>query len=822
MVEHVALETMPEGKAHPIPREVVLRTLSPRCRPLEGADDRPDIQLIAGGTIWVTAEASPLAEAVCSRLAKRGYHPKLIALDGAEIPAESESLCGLIILAPGSPDEATFIGGAFRVLRSAGPALERAAGRGGAALVTVARLDGAFGVNGLGWDASPVAGGLAGLAKTAAREWPLVHSKAIDLDPAFASAEPAATAIVDELLKSGPTEVGLSRHAKLALELAPFARTDDLDPRPKRLERGDLVVISGGARGITAEVAVALAASFRPRLLILGRSPAPGPEPAWLAGLHNEAEIKRALLARPGGSRAPQAIGEETRRLMVEREIRRNLARMSEAGSPVEYRSIDVRNRATVDAVIAQAQAHHGAIRGLIHGAGVLADRRIIDQTDAQFAAVFDTKVEGLAHLLAAIDPDELACLVVFSSSTARFGRTGQAAYAAANETLNKWAAQQALRLPDCRVISYNWGPWAGGMVNGSLKPLFEKEGLTLIPPAAGARLVVEHLESAGALPVEVVVLAEPTSAETVAAPVRPAAASGIAAGSKLETVFQRAVDLESLPVLASHVIDGHAVLPLALMMEWLAEGAAHRNPGLVVRGLDDVRLFKGVILKDRQRATVEIRAGRAVRDDGVFKVPVELGGTLPSGRDVAHARADVILAERHTTSAARLASQVMPPYPLTRDEVYQSILFHGPALQGIEQIDGCGERALAGWVSAAPAPSEWIDRPLRSRWLTDPLAIDSAFQLLVLWCSEQFRANSLPAAVGRYQQFRPAFPAASVRVVAEIRQASESRAVADVEFLDASGALIARLDAYECVIDRSLNQAFRRNRLVGRVGASS
>ena len=110
----------------------------------------------------------------------------------------------------------------------------------------------------------------------------------------------------------------------------------------------------------------------------------------------------------------------------------------------------------------------------------------------------------------------------------------------------------------------------------------------------------------------------------------------------------------------------------------------------------------------------------------------------------------------------------------------------------------------------------------MRSRWLTDPLAIDSAFQLLVLWCSEQFRANSLPAAVGRYQQFRPAFPAASVRVVAEIRQASESRAVADVEFLDASGELIARLDAYECVIDRSLNQAFRRNRLVGRVGASS
>ncbi|HKI20068.1 MAG TPA: polyketide synthase dehydratase domain-containing protein, partial [Isosphaeraceae bacterium] len=157
-------------------------------------------------------------------------------------------------------------------------------------------------------------------------------------------------------------------------------------------------------------------------------------------------------------------------------------------------------------------------------------------------------------------------------------------------------------------------------------------------------------------------------------------------------------------------------------------------------------------------------------------------------------------------------------PYPMSRDEVYQSVLFHGRALRGIEQIEGWGERSIAGWVSAAPAPSEWIDRPLRSTWLTDPLAIDCAFQLVVLWCSEQLRANSLPASIGGYRQFRRSFPADGVRVLAEIRHASDTRAVADVEFLDAHGELVARLDSYECVIDSSLNQAFRRNQLVHRV----
>ncbi len=167
----------------------------------------------------------------------------------------------------------------------------------------------------------------------------------------------------------------------------------------------------------------------------------------------------------------------------------------------------------------------------------------------------------------------------------------------------------------------------------------------------------------------------------------------------------------------------------------------------------------KGVILNEREPATVEVRVGKASGTDQGFIVPVELRGTLPNGRDVAHARADVVLADRHATAARRLVEQALVPYPMARDEIYQSVLFHGPALQGIEQIEGWGERAIAGWVSTSPAPSEWIERPLRNTWLTDPLAIDSAFQLVVLWCSEQLGANSLPVSIGGYRQFRRCMP---------------------------------------------------------------
>ena len=155
-------------------------------------------------------------------------------------------------------------------------------------------------------------------------------------------------------------------------------------------------------------------------------------------------------------------------------------------------------------------------------------------------------------------------------------------------------------------------------------------------------------IRGGGAGPVEVVVLAEPSGPIGYPSARETDTAVPPAAKHKLDTVFRRTVDLDSLPVLASHVIDGHAVLPMAIILEWLAEGAVHRNPGLVVCGLDNLRLFKGVIIGESEEAAVEIRVGKAVRRDGQFIVPAELKGTLANGREVAHARADVVLADRH------------------------------------------------------------------------------------------------------------------------------------------------------------------------------
>src|SRR5205807_2166970 len=145
-------------------------------------------------------------------------------------------------------------------------------------------------------------------------------------------------------------------------------------------------------------------------------------------------------------------------------------------------------------------------VTAVVHGAGVLADRRIEDLTGEQFDLVYSTKVDGLRNLLDLLAHEDLKALVLFSSTTARFGRTGQLAYAAANEVLNKTAQVEARRRSGCRVVALNWGPWDGGMVTAGLRKLFESEGVGLIPLSDGAAFMVQELNAAGRS-VEVVAL---------------------------------------------------------------------------------------------------------------------------------------------------------------------------------------------------------------------------------------------------------------------------------------------------------------------------
>jgi hypothetical protein len=134
--------------------------------------------------------------------------------------------------------------------------------------------------------------------------------------------------------------------------------------------------------------------------------------------------------------------------------------------------------------------------------------------------------------------------------------------------------------------------------------------------------------------------------------------------------------------------------------------------------------------------------------------------------------------------------------------------------LHGIRTVDGCDDTGIVATAKSNSAPSEWMARPLRSRWIAEPLAIDSAFQLLILWTLWKHDLGSLPTRFTSYRQYRADFPEDGVRIEVRIASQDSQRVVADIDWLDAAGDVVARMIGYECVLAGSLTEHFARNTL--------
>jgi acyl transferase domain-containing protein/acyl carrier protein/NAD(P)-dependent dehydrogenase (short-subunit alcohol dehydrogenase family) len=761
------------------------------------------ITLAQNGVIVVTDDGSSFSAELCSCLTSQGHGVILTkVLDILEL-LPMDQVAGLVLIAPADGTDDAFLKNGFQLLKQMAPGLKRASREGGALFATVSRLDGAFGCTQGSQLVDPLSGGLAGMSKTARHEWPEVACKAIDLG-IFPDQSAAAEAVASELFLNGPIEVGLSAERRISLTLQDLPELTAAATPP--VQPGELVVITGGGRGVTAAAAVAMAKAWQPLLVLLGRSPLPEQEPDWLQGITDEAAIKRAILTHSKEKLHPREIEERYQATIAGRELRETMAQIQAVGGRSLYCSVDIRDSQAVAELLADLRKQHGQIRGLVHGAGVLADRLIVDKTREQFNQVYSTKVAGLRSLLDATRSDDLRFIALFGSTTGRLGRSGQVDYAVANEVLNKLAQAEARCRVNCRSLCLNWGPWDGGMVTPALKKVFAAEGIGLIPLEAGADLLVQEIAAATG-PVEVTVLAGVKgTALSIDAP-KPAV--------PLKEALRLTLNVDDFPFISSHVIDNKAVLPMAMIVEWLAHAALHGNPGFRFHGFNDLRICKGVIIDRSTPCSLQLMAGKAKRQDAFYTVPVELISSLGEGRSQLHARAEIVLANKLPEGIRTIKELPSSPYNQSSAVYDQPYLFHGPDLHGIEQVIGCSDKGIAALVKAAPQPGNWIKQPLRSNWLTDPLVVDSAFQMMILWSFERFGAGSLPSFAGRYRQFHETFPKDGAQVVIRVTSQQSHSATADVEFLErANGKLIARLEGYECVIDASLQQAFQRNQL--------
>lgn len=416
--EQASLEQVPPPR--PLARAVSVMVAAPL----------PGMELagLRDGPVLVTDEGTGVARRLVDRLGERGVRAAVVTeallADAADV-ADAEG--GGVVLLTGlrpvtSAEAATSVN--REIFGAARSVARQLAGRGGV-FVTVQDTGGDFGLGG-GQGERAWLGGAAGLARSAAKEWPDAQVKAVDCERGDRDADALAEVLATELLRGGSSgDIGLRADGTrwaLRDKDAPAGPVQATAEHAGPLSPDSVIVATGGARGVTAVTLRALAEAHLPSIVLLGRTELTD-EPAGLAEATDERQLKGLLAAqarRQGGTvPSPAELAGAAARVLAVREIRATLDAIEATGSRVRYLSVDTRDRQALHRALDTAREEFGPISGIVHGAGVLADSRLADKTDAQFADVFDTKVEGLRALLAATadDPLDLVCVLLRGGS---------------------------------------------------------------------------------------------------------------------------------------------------------------------------------------------------------------------------------------------------------------------------------------------------------------------------------------------------------------------------------------------------------------------
>ncbi|QSX31051.1 acyltransferase domain-containing protein [Shewanella cyperi] len=644
------------------------------------------------------------------------------------------------------------------------------------AFISVARMDGKLGTDST---AELEQAALFGLTKTLAHEWPGVHCRALDLHPALDAAH-LADAVLDALygLDDEPLEWGLCQEGRFTLQEGETIPASA--PQVMSLDGTDKILVTGGAKGVTLDCALALAKDTGAHFILAGRSKALALSefPAWAKGLAADelkaAAIKDMLAA--GKRPLPKEIDAQIQPLASALEIQAALQAFEAVGASAEYLSLDVTSAADIAAKLGPIQAL-APITGLVHGAGVLADKLIGDKTLDELNRVQGTKVDGLKALLQVLSADSLKLVALFSSAAGFYGNSGQSDYAMANEILNKAAYSLGRQLPKARVVSFDWGPWDGGMVTAALKKMFVDRGVYVIPRDAGAALFARAIV-AGQNP-QLLIGSSMQGAGGEQALKKPE-------GPDSAITLNRKLSTQSLDLINDHRIGGNCVWPTVCALEWMASAAARIYGGQWQ--ITDYKLLKGLVF-DTDEKLLQLSLSpegdtlnARIEADGKpqYRANLRPAGETPVpvlGADLAKAAAE--------------AKVLMSGEQLYAD----GSLFHGPALQLIEQVLSFDDGSLLCRykLPQGQAPSALAQQ-------------DALLQAMLVWARLKYGAASLPS------EFKTLFQGDLTTeglIRLEVVSHSSRQLCANIALYDADGLAVSAMTQARVTISKGLNAAF-------------
>ncbi|MGW4797775.1 SDR family NAD(P)-dependent oxidoreductase, partial [Nonomuraea sp. NPDC004297] len=509
--------------------------------------------------------------------------------------------------------------------------------------------------------------GAAGLAKTLHLESGLrttvVHLPDGPETPAWAAAEVAA----EVSATTGFSEVhydagGVRRVPTLrALPARPAAVTAPLSA-------SDVLLVTGGGKGITAECALAVASTA-----------SPDTDMASGAGA-----ARLALLGRSDPRTDP--------------ELAANLRRMVESGFTVHYVRTDVTDPAQVRAAVAEAEQALGPVTAVLHGAGRNEPEGLAGLDMDAFRRTFAPKIDGLRNVLEAVDPDRLRLLVTLGSIIGRAGLQGEAHYATANEWLADLTREWGERHPGCRSVCTEWSVWSevGMGERLSVVDRLSEQGITPIPVDRGVE-IMRRLVTDPAAPGVVVISGRTEGIHTVRReepelPLLRFVGTPLVRYHGVELVSEVEVNAGSDLYLADHLLDGNLLFPAVFGLEAMSQAAYAATGRTGTPVIEQARFLRPIVVPPG--GSTRLRVAAAVTGADTVAVAIR---SQESGFDVDHFTAVLRLdGEGVPEGPPEQSRDGLPPVALDPDtQLYGEVLFQGRRFQRLRRYHRAAAREV-------------------------------------------------------------------------------------------------------------------------------
>ncbi len=610
----------------------------------------------------------------------------------------------------------------------------------------------------------------AGFARSLHLERPDLQVRVVDL---ALEIEPnrAAELVISEL--SGNEAIATVGYDADLLRLVPqscLQQPANYTQRTLSWSEQDVILVTGGAKGITAECALALAQATGVKMALVGQSPAPTPG-------------------------QPQ------------NEIAQTLERFQAANLTCSYYSCDITQAEAVNQLIAKVTNEIGIITGVVHGAGLNTPRRVEQVSLETAVAEVSPKLLGAYNLLQALASAPPKLFVGFSSIIGVTGMPGNAWYAFANESLDIMLRHFESEYPQTQVISlaYSvWGEVGMGAKMGSVKHL-ERMGIDAISTQEGVGRFLKLFECDPGVK-QVIIAARLGGLDTWSpAPVSTAAKlrfieQVLYLEPNVELTARTNLSVERDLYVQDHIWRGSYLFPTVFGLEAMAQATAYvtGSTQLQIIRIENISLQRPVVVNPNTGIEIELHAEVMEVDvNGEQKVKVGIR-TEQTGFTTDHFAAIFVLGQ--PTLGTQLKPELGQALTLNPQiDLYGDLLFQGPRFQRMGEILSLSEKNSVFRSYVRPV-SDLLTESFGSSQgdyllLGDPYFRDVLLQSVQLTIPQDI---CLPVQIGKIEFFQNSSPDASERLVTVLLLKREGREyISEVFTTDIQGYILERLTGY-------------------------